>query len=99
MEVRRIVSLSGNNVTYTPTANFNGGDTLTMNTDDLGHNGSGGALTDTDTVAIAIVSVNDAPAGTNNTVTFNEDTSYTFSAADFGFTDPNDSPANAPAAL
>ena len=92
-------SLSGNNVTYTPTANFNGGDTLTMNTDDLGHNGSGGALTDTNTVAITIVSVNDAPAGTNNTVTFNEDTSYTFSAADFGFTDPNDSPANALAAV
>src|SRR5690606_29681094 len=38
--------------------------------------------------------VNDAPAGTNNTVTTGEDIAYTFAAADFGFTDPNDSPAN-----
>ena len=28
------------------------------------------------------------------TVTTNEDTAYTFSAADFGFSDPNDTPAN-----
>src|SRR5439155_1406942 len=36
----------------------------------------------------------DAPAGTNGSVTTLEDTAYTFSASDFGFTDPNDSPAN-----
>ena len=41
-----------------------------------------------------MTSVNDAPAGTNNTVTTNEDTAYTFAAADFGFSDSNDSPAN-----
>ena len=42
------------------------------------------------TVALntSITAVNDAPAGTNNTVTATEDTSYVFSAADFGFTDP-----------
>ena len=28
-----------------------------------------------------------------------EDTAYTFAAADFGFTDPNDTPANALAAV
>ena len=33
-------------------------------------------------------------AGTDNTVTTLEDTAYNFTAADFGFTDPNDSPAN-----
>ena len=38
--------------------------------------------------------VNDAPAGTDKTVTTLEDTAYTFTAADFGFSDPNDSPAN-----
>jgi hypothetical protein len=32
---------------------------------------------------------NDAPAGTNKTVTIAEDGSYTYSASDFGFTDPN----------
>ena len=40
-------------------------------------------------------SVNDAPIGTNKTVTTLEDTAYTFTAADFGFTDPSDSPVNA----
>src|SRR5439155_12592899 len=61
--------------------------------------GSGGALTDTDTVAITIVSVNDAPAGTNNTVAWNKTRRYMISAADFGFADSNDSPANALAAV
>src|SRR5205085_615882 len=34
------------------------------------------------------------PSGADKTVTTNEDTAYTFTAGDFGFTDPNDSPAN-----
>ena len=32
---------------------------------------------------------NSTPSGANKTITINEDTSYTFAAADFGFTDPN----------
>ncbi|WP_254512713.1 cadherin domain-containing protein [Anatilimnocola floriformis] len=36
-----------------------------------------------------------APQGTDKTVTFNEDGTYTFAAADFGFSDPNDTPADA----
>jgi hypothetical protein len=44
---------------------------------------------------LTVLSVNDAPAGTNNTVTTTEDNDYTFTTGDFGFTDPNDSPANA----
>src|SRR5690606_11534059 len=48
-----------------------------------------------DTFNISITPVNDAPVGTDNTVTTLEDTPYVFSAADFGFTDPNDTPANA----
>src|SRR5258705_399729 len=47
------------------------------------------------TMTINVTSVNDAPSGANNTVTTNENTAYTFTAADFGFSDPNDSPANA----
>ncbi len=38
--------------------------------------------------------VNGAPVGTSNTVIAPENGSYTFAAADFGFSDPNDSPAN-----
>jgi len=45
-------------------------------------------------MTVDVTSVNDAPAGTDKAITFNEDTSYTFAAGDFGFTDPNDSPAN-----
>ena len=49
---------------------------------------------ETATLDINILPVNDPPAGTDKTVTIDEDTSYTFSAADFGFTDPKDTPAN-----
>ncbi len=41
-------------VTYSPAAGFVGADTLTMATDDQGNTGSPGALSDTDTVAIAV---------------------------------------------
>jgi hypothetical protein len=41
-----------------------------------------------------VTSVNDAPAGTDKTVTTPEDTPYTFAGADFGFSDATDSPAN-----
>ncbi|MDP1955177.1 MAG: tandem-95 repeat protein [Polaromonas sp.] len=50
-------------VTYVPNANFNGTDTLTMTTNDNGNVG-GGALTDVDTVSIAVSAVNDAPVNT-----------------------------------
>src|SRR5262249_49809734 len=43
---------------------------------------------------VTVTSVNDAPHGANNTVTTLEETPYVFHAADFGFSDPNDSPAN-----
>src|SRR5262249_14149640 len=43
---------------------------------------------------ISVSNVNEAPSGTNNTVTMSEDGVYTFAAGDFSFTDPNDSPAN-----
>jgi uncharacterized repeat protein (TIGR01451 family) len=51
-------------LTYTPAANFNGGVSLTMTTDDLGHTGTGGALTDTDGATITLSAVNDAPVNT-----------------------------------
>src|SRR5690606_4707066 len=47
----------------------------------------------------SVTPVNDAPSGTDNTVTINEDATYTFSAASFGFSDPADSPANSFAAV
>jgi len=45
--------------------------------------------------SITVNRVNDAPVGTNNTVTTAEDAPYVFRAADFGFSDPLDTPPNA----
>ncbi|MGL6046739.1 MAG: Ig-like domain-containing protein, partial [Vogesella sp.] len=81
-------------VTYVPTANYNGGDALTISTNDNGNTGLGGALTDVDTVPITVVSVNDAPDGADKTIQVSEGGVYTFKLSDFGFTDPNDTPAN-----
>ena len=51
---------AANNVIYRGVLNYNGPDTLTVVTNDGGNTG-GGALTDTDTVAITVNAVNDAP--------------------------------------
>jgi hypothetical protein len=64
--------------------------------EDNGGTASGGA--DLDPVAkildVNLVKVNHAPVGTSGTVTGFENATYTFKASDFGFIDPNDSPAN-----
>ena len=65
---------------YHPNAGFGGPDTLTVTTDDLGHNGGGGAQTDIDTLAIA---VDNAPVADAKSVTTAEDnaTTITLSAS------------------
>ena len=45
-------------------------------------------------MTINVTQVNQAPSGTDKTITLLEDHSYAFAASDFGFSDPNDSPAN-----
>ncbi len=47
------------------------------------------------TITIDVTSVNDAPLGTDSTITAEEDIAYVFSAADFGFTDPTDASSTA----
>ena len=66
---------------YTPAADYNGGALLTITSDDLGNFGSGGALTDTDTVAITVTAVNDAPVAVNDSATTAEDTAVAIDAA------------------
>ena len=66
----------------------------TFSDGNTGAQGSGGALAATGTTTVSIAAVNDAPSGSTNTVTTSEDTAYTFTAADFGFSDPNDVPPN-----
>src|SRR5262249_49091698 len=51
-------------LTYHPAFNYNGADTLTVTANDNGNTGSGGALTDTKTVAISIGAVNNPPVVT-----------------------------------
>ncbi len=55
---------------------------------------SDGSLTSTATLSFTLAAVNDAPSGADGTITVLEDGTHVFTAADFGFTDPNDSPAN-----
>ncbi|MBE9179966.1 DUF4347 domain-containing protein [Oculatella sp. LEGE 06141] len=61
-------------LTYRGNLNFNGNDTLTVTTNDLGNFGSGGAKADTDTINITVNPVNDIPVITElaGSVTFNE---------------------------
>lgn len=47
-----------------------------------------------DSIFTNIAPVNNAPVGASKTITIAEDATYTFSAADFGFTDPLDNPPN-----
>ncbi len=75
-------------LSYAPPLNANGARTLTVTVNDGGNTGSGGALTDTESVAITINPVNDAPSGVNVSRTINEDSAYTFATTDLGFTDP-----------
>ncbi|MGM4927015.1 T1SS-143 repeat domain-containing protein [Tardiphaga sp. 619_E2_N8_5] len=56
-----------NGVVYQDALNHNGGVDLTVTTSDLGHNGSGGVLTDTDTIHINVTPVNDAAVISGNT--------------------------------
>ncbi|MGH8651761.1 MAG: cadherin domain-containing protein [Gammaproteobacteria bacterium] len=48
---------------------------------------SDGSLADTQALSVTVTPVNEAPSGTDTTVTTNEDTTYSFAAIDFGFTD------------
>ncbi|MBL9158181.1 MAG: DUF4347 domain-containing protein, partial [Verrucomicrobiales bacterium] len=46
---------------YRGNNNFEGGEILTITTNDLGNTGDGGPLSDTDTVNMTVIGVNDAP--------------------------------------
>lgn len=79
-----------NGLVYHGDAAYTGPDTLTVTTDDLGHNGSGGPLTDTDTVALQVVPPNQPPVASDQNVTTSEDTAkaITLSASDADGDDP-----------
>ena len=53
---------------FTPAADYAGTASLQITTGDMGNSGTGGALSDSDTVAITVTPVNDAPVRTAGTV-------------------------------
>ncbi len=63
---------------------------------DDGGTANGGVDTDptANTITFNVTPVNDAPSGADKTITLDEDTTHTFTATDFGLTDPTDSPAH-----
>jgi hypothetical protein len=86
------------NLAFTPVANSNGNNyaTFTFQVADDGGTANGGIDLDPSpkTLTINVTPVNDPPVGATNTVTLCVGSNYTFAAADFGFTDPNDNPPN-----
>ncbi|MBC1237845.1 tandem-95 repeat protein [Nostoc sp. 2RC] len=85
--------ISGTNILFTPTANYNGVASFEYTVQDNGTtNGIADPKSAIATASFNITPVNDAPSGTDKTITTG--TSYTFTVADFGFTDSNDTPAN-----
>jgi len=77
-------------LTYQPAAHYNGGDNLNLYTLDSGIPAP--ALDVEDDISISVLSGNSPPIGTNSIVTTESDEPYVFTEADFGFTDPNDTP-------
>src|SRR6185369_17268957 len=96
-------NIAAGNLKFTPAADANGAGyaSFTFQVQDDGGTANGGVDLDQtpNTITVNVTAINDAPAGTNNTVTTNEDTQYTFAAVDFGFSDTADSPANALSAV
>ncbi|MBB2494787.1 retention module-containing protein, partial [Aquipseudomonas ullengensis] len=70
-----LINIALNNLRYAPDANYNGADQLTIVTTDSA------GLTDTDTVAITVNPINDAPVAVNDSLSATEDTPVTFTAA------------------
>src|SRR5439155_18399034 len=87
-----------NVLTYATIANSNGAASVQITTNDLGNTGSGGALSDTDTVNITVNAVNDAPVnsvpGAQST---SEDTPLVFSAGNANLISISDVDAGASA--
>lgn len=86
--------IAGGQVSYLTASNANGSVALNVALDDLQASYPGINLYSNTSSSLAITAVNDAPQGTDGTVTALEDHSYVFNASDFGFSDPSDSPAN-----
>lgn len=90
-----INALLSGGVIYQGEQDFNGQDQLTMVTNDLGNSGSGGALSDTDVVAIEVQPVNDAPVNQlPGSMTVKEDGSLSLSGVSVKDVDAGSAPVS-----
>src|SRR5439155_106213 len=85
------------NLTFNPAANASGSPYATFTFEGQDNGGIASSRVDLDqspnTITVNVRPVNDAPSGADKTVATNEDTTYTFAAADFAFTNPNGNPS------
>jgi hypothetical protein len=77
------VALVAGQLVFTPTANYNGPTSFTYTV-------ASGGVTETATVNVTVNSVNDLPLGRDVTISTLEDTSYTFTPANFLMNDVED---------
>ncbi|MFM7073838.1 MAG: beta strand repeat-containing protein, partial [Planctomycetota bacterium] len=76
------VNAALNTLSFVPTANLSGDAVITILSDDRGLSGSGGMLTDSDSLTITIAPINDAPTVTvPGTQTASEDSVFQFTSA------------------
>ncbi|MDB5863898.1 MAG: hypothetical protein JWO70_1704, partial [Betaproteobacteria bacterium] len=97
-QVVSVAAIAAGDLTLSPAANANGTAyaSFAFQVQDAGGTANGGVDTDVSarTLTLNVTSVNDAPAGADTTVKAREDTAYTFSVTDFGYTDPSDNAPN-----
>src|SRR5439155_136961 len=91
-----VADINAGKLVFTPAANANGSPeaSFTFQVQDDGGTANGGVDLDqsANTMTINVTSVNDAPPGTNHSFPTRRSSDLTFAAADFGFSDPNDTP-------
>ncbi len=68
--------IASGSVDFTTPLNSNASETLTVVIDDGGNSGSGGPKTDTESVALNVTAVNDAPVAVDDSFTTDEDTPF-----------------------
>ncbi len=93
-ETVSLASITGGQLTFTPIADESGvsyGGFMFQVQDDGGTANGGSDLDGTPrAMLVDVTSTNDAPSGSDTTLTLLEDTTHTFALADFGFSDPSD---------
>lgn len=93
-----VIDISQGHLKYTPVANGTGTNFDHFNFELRDDGGTANHGFDTDPIqrsmTFNVLSINHAPVGKSNTVLTLENVAYVFKVADFGFSDPNNSPPN-----